>query len=303
MVRILLTLYLSLFCATLYAESMEKKPLVINSNGGVEKYRAAQTSFMEAFGSEAAVIDLGESRWNPKRLKQRLYDDYPDIIYAIGAKAYLAASEYIGEKTIVFSSIVNYRRIAMEPGHFGISEELHSGMQMTLIRHAFPHVKRVALFYTERYTKEWYHALKKSAQQTGIELVGHAVNGVDDTKSAMDAALDGADAFVMLSDPVLLSDTRQVQQLIDRCNERKIPVIGFLDSLAEMGASLVLSTDTPTTGRQAASMITSIRRGQPPAVRVQSPAGSKLIVNLRQIEELQVPYDDDVLQNANRVIQ
>ena len=82
-----------LFPATIAAEK-EPKVLVINSNSTVEKYKVAQEEFKRAFAHPVLEINLDDKKWKIPNVEDLLFDEYPDLIYCIGTKAYLITNKY-----------------------------------------------------------------------------------------------------------------------------------------------------------------------------------------------------------------
>ena len=125
------------FPARLTAEK-EPKVLLINSDATVEKYQVAQEEFRKTYARPVLEIKLDDKKWKVPDVEDFLYDEYPDLVYCIGSKAYLIANRFVSEKDIVFSSIVNWQRLPVTKKTYGVSSELHSEMQMTLFRYIFP---------------------------------------------------------------------------------------------------------------------------------------------------------------------
>ena len=98
--RVVFFIFMAIYC--LNAETV----LVVNSNSDVKKYTETVEEFSKTFNKPFKTLDI--SHKNSKEIKKHLYDEYPDIVYAVGAKAYHYTNEYIPEKEIYFSSIVDW---------------------------------------------------------------------------------------------------------------------------------------------------------------------------------------------------
>lgn len=249
------------------------------------------------------VIDLGDAQWTPKNLREKLYADYPDIVYTIGAKAYLAANSFLSNKTIVFSSVVNYKRLPLEGQRYGVAEELHGGMQLMLMRHLFPQFKSLAIVYSAGYTAEWFEELRTQGQAMGLEIKGAAATSLKDAQKKLTALLTDSDAAILLSDPVIFKEESAPSLLLTLCDEQRKPAISFLDSLKTQGATLTIAIDTPTTARQAASIVKTLAAGEKPAKPFVPPAGSHLTLNLKKIRALGISYNQAALTSINDIIE
>ena len=75
-------------CAVLAQAPMDKV-LVVNSDGAVEKYNAAQQSFRESLGTPVKEINL--AGLSDAAAERAIRAEAPTAIYSIGARASIAA--------------------------------------------------------------------------------------------------------------------------------------------------------------------------------------------------------------------
>lgn len=283
----------ALFVISSYADKM----LVLNSNADIEKYSSVQKAFKESYNGDFKSLDL--SKVSKKQIKEYLYDEYPDIVYAIGTKAYSYANMFIPEKTIFFSSIVNYKRLNIAHNRYGVSNELHSGMNLTIIKSLFGNIDSLSIIYSD-YTKELFENFKQNALSMGIKITGRKISKLDD---AIDMSLlKHSDGLIMIADPVLLKDEKRVIEIFDYMNRLKKPVFGYHDLFIKYGASLVISAHDPTIGRQVASMVKDFESKKDFA-KVQMPMGTNVIFNKKRADSLGLKYNKNALSVVNKVIE
>ena len=269
--------------------------LILNSNNKIERYRTMEKSFESAI--ERPFVQMDICNKSEKEIEEYLYDEYPDIVYTIGTKAYQYAKKYLPEKQIFFSSIMNYKRLNMGKHIYGVSNELHTGMKLTLIKSLLPDTNSVSMVYS-RYTKDVYESFKKEAAQFGIKVIGEKIDSGDEINIDM---LGKADIFVMIADPLLVKDEGKVKRLYKKLKKKKIPVIAYHPVYLKYGALLVLSVDIPTIGRQVASMVNQEIQGNS-FKAIQLPAGSKVIFNQGLAKRMGIHYDKAALNIVNKVI-
>ena len=99
--RLIVWIFL-VFPASLAADK-EPKVLLINSDATVEKYKVAQEEFKKTYARPVLEINMDDEKWKVPDVEDYLYDEYPDLVYCIGSKAYLIANRFVSEKDIVFS--------------------------------------------------------------------------------------------------------------------------------------------------------------------------------------------------------
>lgn len=273
--------------------------LLINSNTEIKKYQQAQTAFLQNFSHPVYHIDI--SGWSEKQVKEHLYDEYPDIVYAIGTKAYKYAYKYLPEKKIFFSSIANWQKLPTDGQRYGVSSELHSSMQLTLVKTVFPRIKKIAIIYSQ-YTQTLYDALRDSADEVGMEIIGKKINPEMIHDEDFGSLIHNSDALLIISDPILLGSEEAVARVFKQANEMKKPVFAYHELFIKFGAMLITSVDHPTIGRQIAKMVENAMAGTQ-ILPIQYPAGTHLIFNKKQALEYKTDFNEDALFIINRIIE
>jgi len=279
------------------------KIMLINSNASVDKYRVAQEEFTKSISTPVVEINLGEKKWKIQEIEDFLYDEYPDLVYCIGTKAYLLANKYISERNIVFSSIINWRRLPAAEKTYGVSNELNPEMEITLFRYIFPRVKRIGVLYSEKYNKHWFNTAREAAKEMGVEIIGRSLSKRRDTLPALKDLLPEIDALWLISDPVVMADKKTLIKLFKQCDASKKPVFSYHDAFAGYGAVLIVSVDNPTTGRQAAAISRKVLSKDVVKKKVQLPAGSHIILNLKKANAYGLKYGEMALSVVNQIIE
>jgi putative ABC transport system substrate-binding protein len=285
------------------AADKEPNVMLINSDARVEKYRVAQEEFTRALSHHVHAINLDDPQWKVADVENLLYDEYPDLVYCIGSKAYLIAHRYISEKDIVFSSIVNWQRLPATKKTYGVSGELHSGMQMTLFRYIFPEMKKIGVLYSTRYNSQWFNKTVEEGKKLGVGITGKAVSKNKDFLPALKQLLPNIEALWLISDPVIMSDKKILREVFKKCDEHKVPVFTDQDVFTAYGAVLTVSVDDATIGRQAADITKEVLLAGKIDIQVQYPSGSHISLNLKKVKEYALPYNQDALGIVNQIIE
>jgi len=279
------------------------KIMVINSNAAVDKYKVAQEEFTKTISTPVVEIDLGDRKWKIGEIEDLLYDEYPDLVYCIGTKAYLLANKFISDRNIVFSSVINWRRLSLSQKTYGVSNELNPEMQITLYRYIFPGLKRIGVLYSSKYNRHWFNEAQKAAKEMGVEIIGRSLSKRRNTLPELKELLKEIDALWLISDPVVMSDKNTLIELFKVCDASKIPILSYHDAFAEYGAMVIVSVDNPTTGRQAAAISQEVLSKDVVRKKVQLPAGSHIILNLKKANEYGLKYGEMALSVVNRFIE
>ncbi|MBF0549701.1 MAG: hypothetical protein HQK60_04105 [Deltaproteobacteria bacterium] len=299
-IRILCLFLLLLPCVSRAEE--ERKILLINSAGSIEKYKLARDEFKKTISYPVAEIDLDDKKWNASKLKDLVEDKHISLVYCIGSKAYLAAIKYGDEKNIIFSSGINWRRLPMKQNTFVVSDELNTGMQLTLFRYIFPELKRIGVLYSRQYTSQWFMETREAAAKMQIDIVGRPVTDSKQTLSALKGLLRESDVVWLIPDPVVLSEQKMLFSILKECQESKKAVFSFHRAFAAHGTTLIVSVDDQTVGRQAANIATRLLTGKTTPDKVQWPAGSDITLNQKRAKEYGLKSREGALSVVNRII-
>jgi len=280
------------------------KILLVNSDARLEKYEEAGDGFKKALLHPVFEVRVDEKKWTLSHIEELIYDEDPELIYCIGTKAYLIANKYARKTDRIFSSIINWMRLPRTERTFGVSNELHPGMQIMLFRHIFPHVKKIGVLYSREYNSQWFERSQEQAKDMDVEILGQAISGEENNViSSLRGLLPEVDALWLISDPVIMSNNTSFKEVLKECDQRKIPVFSYHDSFVKYGVTLILSVDNPTIGRQAAGIALEVLAGEKMEEKVQYPAGSHITLNLNKVKDYGLEYNADALASVNRIIE
>jgi len=280
-----------LILLSLHAE----KVLVLNSNNTIAKYKETVDSFSKEFKGPFKTMDVSKQKENT--IKEYLYTEYPDTIYAVGAKAYQYAFEYLPEKNIFFSTIVNWKRLKRNEKSYGISNELHSSMNLTLIKSIFTDIEKIGIIYS-KYTKDIVEDFQQSSQPLNIQIIPYKIEKNNIEEESFQTLINDVNAIFIIPDPILLAKQNVVKKLFQASKSKSTSIFAYHPVFINYGAVLSISIDNPTTGRQIAAMINNKAYNQS-----QYPAGTKVIFNKKAAIEHKIKFDPNITSLVNEVIE
>ncbi|PHQ64609.1 MAG: ABC transporter substrate-binding protein [Sulfurimonas sp.] len=273
--------------------------LVINSNAKIEKYKEAEAGFRKSINRAFKTLDIADMK--SSEVKEYLNTENPDIAYAIGSKAYQYANMFIPNKKIFFSSIMNWKKLNMSGERFGISHDLHSEMQLMLIKLIFSDIKTIGIIYS-KHTQDVMQEFKKNSKNLRIKILPKQVSKDSISDENFVDILSKTEAMIVLPDPILLSDDKIVKKIFKLSKEQKKPVFAYHKSFIKYGAALVTSVDNQTIGRQVATMINSSTY-KDVSNKVLHPAGTKVIFNKKVVIEQGIKFDSYAASIITEVIE
>lgn len=293
---------LSLLFACPVSANEQKKIIVLNSDMSIDRYSLAQTEFKSKIADLKAEIDLGSKWLDETVIDKSIRDIGHDLVYCIGTKAYMFAHRLVKDENLVFSSVINWRRLPLGKNTYGISNELPQGMQLTMYRYLFPDIDKIGVLYSKEYNKEWTKEAIKVSKDMEINIIKKAIKKPKDVGPALDKLLSKVDAIWLTPDPIVMQELGQVKNIFTQCNQAGKPVFAYSEAFVGLGATLVLSADTSTIGRQAAGIALDILNGRKITEKIQDPVGSYIILNLKKVEEYKINLNLDALGSVNKII-
>ncbi|MCK9398121.1 MAG: hypothetical protein M0Q44_21355 [Methylobacter sp.] len=297
---ILLTVF---FVSAGFAQA--SKVLIVNSDNTVYRYEKIATEFKKVLqqnGYQWTEFNLDRHANDEEELKQLIQQENPAFIYSIGTKAYSLARIHAHNRKLLFSAVINWRRLDIGEGTYGVANELSSAQEISLLRYFFPTIKKIGLLYNDKFSREYVETIKKDALSLGINIIAQSVNDQQDIDEALNELLPKIDMFWIISDPIVLSSKESVQQIFQAAQQQKKPVYAYSDVFIEHGAVLAISADIATIGRQSASLAMMMDKDKVPAGTVQAPAGSTITLNKCALDALQLKFNQDALDSVNKIV-
>ncbi len=301
--RLLVLVLLTLFIPGSLIARENNNVLILNSDVSINKYSLTNTEFKSKVTNLIGDINLGSKWLDEKNIKNRIQEIDPGIIYCIGSKAYQMAYKMEKDKNIIFSLIINWHRLPLGKNTYGISNELPQSMQLTMYRYFFPDIKKIGVLYSKDYNKEWFDIAAESAEEMDIDIIGKSVRKPGGIKSALKKLLPKVDALWLIPDPIVISDMDSVKMIFDKSEAAGKPILAYDKSFANLGASFVMSADISTIGKQAAVFVNDIQTGQEISNRIQDPAGSYIILNMKKVREHGIKLNIEALDSVNEIIE
>jgi putative ABC transport system substrate-binding protein len=285
--------------------SQSNKVLIVNSEKAVYRYETIATEFKKVLQQNAyqwAEFNLDGHANAEAELKQLIEQENPALIYCIGTQAYSLVHNVAPSKKLLFSAAINWRRLDVGAGTYGVANELSSAQELSLLRYFFPTIKTIGLLYNDSFSREYVETIKKDALASGINIINRSINDAQEIGGALNELLPKIDMFWIISDPVVLSNKESVQQIFQAAQQQNKPVYAYSDVYIEQGAVLSISADIATIGRQSAGLAMMVGQDKVPGGTVQSPAGSTVTLNKCVLDALKLPFNQDALDSVNKIV-
>ncbi|QTA80701.1 putative ABC transporter, substrate-binding protein [Desulfonema limicola] len=284
------------------ADISGKNIVIINTSSLINKYNTAHKEFQARVPYQTFSIYLNDNKWQVSDIKALFEKKKPDLVYCIGTKAYMLASRYAPGRDLIFSMVINWRRLPLTQSTFGVSNELSTEMQILMIRYVLPDIKKIGILYSSEFNGEWFLQACKDAEKMAVKIIGISVPDKNKKLISLKKLLADIDLFWLISDPVIITDQETLIKIFKICDIEKKPIFSYNSALVQYGAVLAVSPDESTIGRQAASIAIDIMEKKNISEKIQFPAGTSIIINLKTINKYGLKYNEDMLGTMNEVI-
>lgn len=237
----------------------------------------------------------------------------PDILFASGTQATLAASKATGTIPIVFVAVTDPDSLGIvkslrQPGTnaTGLSNQSHEFQLklLQLIKDAFPAASDVAVLYNPFNVTEpqTLSVLKQAGPTLGLNVRAIEAKAPGDFVPAFKLLkARRPDVLYVIAGPLMFQERERIVAL---ANGQHQAVVYGLSAFAEAGGLMSYSFSLIEQHRAAASYIDKILKGADPAtLPVEQPTRFELVLNLRTAKAQGISFPSAMLVRADRVIE
>jgi len=175
--------------------------------------------------------------------------------------------------------------------------------RLELLKEALPHAIRMTAFVNadNLAAKPALGAMKLRAKSSKVDLDVVQVRGPDEFASAFSAmAKTRVDGIVMIDDPVLIGNSRQIADLAAKT---RIPAIGDRE-YTDAGGLMAYAVNLPGFWRRAAVFVDKILKGAKPAeLPVEQATRFDVVINLKAAKALGLTIPQSLLLRAAQILE
>lgn len=237
--------------------------------------------------------------------------DGADLLLTVSTQALQSAIQRARGVPVVFTMVANpfaagvantdADHLPNVTGAYGFNDI--EGM-LPLIRKLLPDAKRVgALFAPNEVNSVFNHELLvEGAKQARYELISLGVGSPSEAPDATQSLCGQQIDLICLPNSNLAGSS--FPTIMQTASKSKIPVFGFLGSMAPQGAAIVLTRDYHDMGVESGLIAARVMRGEKAAsIPLQKSQISRLIINNTAAKHVGLSIPNDLLKSAHRVIE
>jgi len=226
----------------------------------------------------------------------------PDLIFAVGLKAAVAAKLEIFDTPVVFCMVLNPEAHGLPAQNMtGIAVRPTPDTQLAALRAAIPNRHRIGVLYDDQHSGDFIRQAHQAAKQQGLELLAVAIRRQDEIPNTVRALLPKINVLWLIQDQTVVSESA-IPFFLESTLDARIPLFTFSLTLVQQGALGALVLDPWTVGQQAARMAQSHLNGQQASAGVlQAPERPQLALNANAAEHLGLALSPEQMRLAGHL--
>ena len=201
---------------------------------------------------------------------------------------------------VIFTAITDPEEAKLTGGNItGTSDKLPIEGQLELIRKVQPDAKTIGILYTtsEVNSVSAIETYEELSGDYGFEIVKKGVTQTADISLATEEILTEVDCLTNLTDNTVVNS---LATILDKANEKKIPVFGSEIEQVKLGCLAAEGLDYVALGKQTGKMAADILKGEKKASEMNYETISEpgLYINTKVAEDLGVTVDETLLESV-----
>lgn len=275
--------------------------IAILKSADIGYYDEAVQGFRSALPPRTTVKEysLGGSVARGREIGQTLRASPPDLVFAVGLKAAMAAKLEILDTPVVFCLVLNPETHGLPaPNMTGILMKVPVDRQLQTLRTLVPEARRIGLLYSEDKSGGFVAEAQRLAGQKGLELLAVPVASREDVPPALRSLLPRIQGLWLIPDQTVVTDS-SIPFLLQSSLDAKVPLITFSSTLVQQGALGGLVVNAWDVGQQAGRLAgTKLRGDRPAGGSLVEPESAQLALNLHTAEYLGLSPSPEAIKLA-----
>ena len=295
---------LSLFLFTSPSGIVDATEIAILKSADLPYYELAVVGFKGGLPATTIVkeYNLNGQLAEGRQIAKSLRADPPDLIFAVGLKAAMAAKLEVFDQPVVFCMVLNPEAHGLPtPNMTGIAVRPSAETQLAALRSVISNHNRIGVLYDENHSGDFIRQAHRAAKQQGLALLAVAVHRQEEIPNAVRELLPKIDALWLIQDQTVISESA-IPFFLESTLDAKVPLFTFSLSLVQQGALGALVLDPWTVGQQAAHIALSRLSGQQASAGLlQNPERHQLALNVNSAEHLGLALPPELIRLAGHL--
>lgn len=275
--------------------------IAILKSADVPYYDEATQGFRATLPPHTTVreYNLGGNVQRGREIGKTLRADPPDLVFAVGLKAALAAKLELPDTRVVFGLVLDPEIHGLPAANMiGIHMKVSVERQLAALRAVVPKVKAIGLLFDKDKSGPFVAEARRMAELMDLELVSAAVTTADEVPVKLRWLLPKVQALWVIQDSTIVTDT-SVPFLLQTTIDANVPMFTFSSTLVQRGALGGLIVNAWDVGSQAGQIAVRLLRGDAVLLgRLHDPVRPQLALNLHIAEHFGLTPSAEVVRMA-----
>lgn len=287
-----------------FSSVVKAEEIAILKSADLSYYEQAMVGFKRGLPANIVVkeYNLDGQLAQGRDIGRSLRASPPNLVFAVGLKAAMAAKLEIFDTPVVFCMVLNPETHGLPSRNMvGIAVRPSAETQLAALRSTMPHLHRVGVLYDDAHSGEFMRHAHYAAKQQGLELVAVSIHRQEDIPPTVRAIVSQIDVLWLIQDATVVSESA-IPFFLESTLQAKVPIFTFSSTLVQQGALGALVLDPLAIGQQAASLAMRQIKGARALVgSLQPPEGMQLALNLNSAEYLGITVAPEVIRLAGHL--
>ncbi len=269
-----------------------------------------ESGFIEGENIEFTVENAQGDMSTAQTIAQKFQNENPDLVLAIATPAAQAAANVIKDIPVLITAVTDPEEAGLvenmdDPGGnlTGTTDMNPIHDQFSLIEDFMPEAESVGIIYNsgEVNSVVQKEIAEEAAEVIGVELVEATATDTSEVQLAASSLAGDVDAVYLPTDNTVAS---ALPSILDSAHQEGIPVFASEGAMVEQGAVATKGIDYFELGRKTGQMAAEVLEGtEPSELAIAGADNLNISVNKSTAEELGLEIPEDVLQEAEQVIE
>ncbi len=298
----MLTLLLAL------ATALAAPDVVVLQSDSLQTYEVPVQALRDGIDGHVVVVDLQGDKGVAQGAAERIRQDPPQVLVALGAKAAWIAQTELPELPLVYAMVVSPERYGIRgQGVTGVSHHVEPDMQLAQLSLVAPDVQKLGMILSKKNDSLDSAAAIAAAERAGLELRVLRVTTERHVRKAWQHLRADVDALWIVPDPLVVTP-ENFRYLRDQATYAGMPTIASSEDLVRAGALMCVAPDREVVGDQVVALTNQLLGGTAiDTLPIQDPGSVRVLLNVEtqdaiglEIDEFTLDFVDEVVRETGR---
>lgn len=251
---------------------------------------------------EQILIDYANAQGNMENtqlIAQKFEADKKNLVIAITTPSGQAAKNNVKSCPVIFSAVTDPAGAGLVDKNItGVSDMTPIDQQLELLKALLPEAKTVGMIYnsSEQNSVVQVELTQEKAKALGLTVEAVAITNANEIPLALDALLGKVDVLYTHIDNTLAS---AYGVIIQKANDKKIPVLGAVEDYVKQGAIATQGIDNYKVGFQTGLMAARVLKGEDVnSIPFETLKETDLIINTKALTALGITVSEELKAKA-----